>query len=182
MGKEFKRKLNFASEPLFPWLLSSPTKPTRGAAPSTGALHTSGKETFHLFQRKSSPSAAERENTTRKSSSQVFLPRNDCGCSLMVKQTLFAFFFLLAFFFCWLFFFNRSDLFLVTRGQCSRGSAVGQISGGLGHSGCQAGGEAQPVLVLLPQAWDPREGGGLQALLRTGAPHRGFGIVVMAGG
>lgn len=115
-GNKFKRKKKLSSDPLFPWLLSSPTKPTRGAAPSTGAPHAinSGKERFHLFQRTLSPSAAERENTTRKSSSQVFLPRNDCGCSLMVKQTLFTFFFLLAFFFCWhFFFFNRSDLFLV---------------------------------------------------------------------
>lgn len=133
-GNEFKRKLNFSSDPLFPWLLSSPKKPTRGAAPSTAI--TSGKETFHLFQRKPNPSAAERENITRKSLSQVFLPRNDCGCSLMVKQTLFAFFLLLAFFLL-VFFFNRSDLFLATRGWCSRGSAMGQISGGLGHSGCQ---------------------------------------------
>lgn len=35
---------------------------------------------------------------------------------------------------------------------------MGQISGGLGHSGCQAGSEAQPVLVVLtwavgPQRW-----------------------------
>lgn len=162
MGNKFKRKLNFSSDPLLPWLISSPKKPTREAAPSTGALHTSGKEKFHLFQRKLSPSAAERENTTRKPSSQVFLPRNDCGCSLMVKQTLFAFFFSVSFFFYWLFFFNRSDLFLVTRGWCSRGSAMGQISGGLGHSGCQAehpGGTAGPGVPAMGSGTPEMVGG-----------------------
>lgn len=98
-------------------------------------------EIFHLFQRKPSPSAAERENTTRKFSSQVFLPQNECVFSLMVKQILFSFF--LCFFF-----FNCSDLFLVTRGWCSRVSAAGEISCGLGCSGRWAGSQAKPVLAL----------------------------------